>query len=306
MALATLGLVIGQTVGILGGVTNALVLGMIFRNCFALPSIVNPGIHIAETSILSMAIVLIGLNLDISRIGQFEISTILFVIAATTVALGLAWWLGAWFGFDRKIRLLLGVGTAICGSSAIAACAPMITDDEREIGLSVAVVNLLGILGILILPLVAEYLGFDAFQGGLLVGSSLQAVGQVVAAGYSISDQAGELATVVKMGRVSLLMPLVLCLAFWSQKKSDGTVLPAYLWGFILFAVIGSMGILPDPMESGLKLLGKFTLAVAMTAIGLGIDCRQFSSGEARIMLYGAVVSCMHIAFILFSISIVT
>ena len=219
------------------------------------------------------------------------------MVLGASAAILLAWVVGAAFRLRPDQRLLIGFGTAICGSSAIAACAPMVTEDEQDIGVAVATVNLLGVIGILVLPLVISTIGFSTIEGGILVGASLQAVGHVVAAGYSMGDMAGELATLVKMGRVSLLIPLVLMLGLLPHKKSSGKVLPAYLIGFIAMAILGSLGI-PEPIGDGVKLAGKLTLCTAMAGIGLSIQFKQFVSQGSKILVFGAAVSVLHICFI--------
>ena len=106
---------------------------------------------------------------------------------------------------NKKTSLLLGVGNAVCGSSAIAAVSPVIKAEESDTGISIGVVNFLGTIGIFILPALAiKVLHFADLQASTLIGGSLQAVGQVVAAGFSVSDNVGEIATIIKMARIAM------------------------------------------------------------------------------------------------------
>ena len=302
-SIAILALLAGSSIGLLGGVANALVLGLLLRNLGIYKKSFDPGVTFSEKSILSLAIILIGINLDATALSRFEPATILLVVSAILMAMVLALIIGKAFGYSRKNRLLIGVGTAICGSSAIAATAPMITDDEGDIGISIAVVNLLGVAGIFLLPLLARAFDLSVFGEGLLVGSSLQAVGHVVAAGYSLSDATGDFAVVVKMGRVALLLPLVLLLRIASPDQGSlRGALPNYLLGFALMATISSLGLVPAEAKQFISFAGKLALAISMAAIGLNINLQKFLSQGPKMLGYAAVVSFFHVSFILLAI----
>lgn len=107
------------------------------------------------------------------------------------------------FAFDEKVALLLGIGNGFCGSSAIGATEHIIGVEKKDAGLSIAVVNFLGTVGMFLLPIVGTlFLKFDHLNSGLLIGNTLQAVGNVAAAGFSVSPLSGQTAMIVKMARI--------------------------------------------------------------------------------------------------------
>jgi uncharacterized integral membrane protein (TIGR00698 family) len=210
-------------------------------------------------------------------------------LVALTVPAGVA--VGALLGLRRSFGVLLGVGAAICGASAIAAVAPLVPHEEEEVGLSVGAINLVGVGGLFLVPVVALTLGLGERGSAVLVGGSLPAVGHVVAAGFSLGDAVGGLATVVKMGRILLLGPLVLLIAALaaSERERRGFYLPWFVVGFALASVAVSLGWLPGPWVEAGRWLGRWCLAAAMAAIGLRIQLRSLAVDGPRALL-GAVL----------------
>lgn len=307
VVLSSLGLLLGRFYGLLGGITNALVIGIIARNIGLFSKKMEPGVTFSEKTVLSIAIICIGANLDFRSLAEFDGLTLGFIVLSATVAIGLAVALGSFFRISKSRRALIGAGTAICGSSAIAACAPMVSEEKSDIGIAVTTVNLIGILGVFILPFIGKSLAMNDFQSGLLVGSSLQAVGHVVAAGYSITETAGDYASVVKMARVALLVPLVLGLGLISGKgQGSKQGLPIYLVGFCVTAAINSTGLTPEPLLAAIRFIGKSSLAIAMTGIGLNIDLKKFLKQGPLFIIYGASISTFHVLFVVGAILAIT
>ena len=176
---------------------------------------------------------------------------------------------------------MLGIGNAVCGSSAIAATSGVAKVKSEDIAISIVLVNLMGTVGIFIVPLIATQIGFSDIQGGILTGNTLQAVGQAVAAGFSISDEAGQYATVVKMGRVLMIAPVVFTLIYLakreSKKNDDNTEektkvpFPSFIIWFIFFSALASFEVLPKEVENMISTASHYIALIAMSAIGLMI-----------------------------------
>jgi len=176
---------------------------------------------------------------------------------------------------------MIGIGNGVCGSSAIAATSGVAKVNSNDIGISIALVNLMGTIGIFLAPALAHLLGFTDIQAGIYTGNTLQAVGQAVAAGFSISPEAGHYATVVKMGRVLLLVPLVLILIYIAKrehtKSSDEVAakakvgVPSFILWFVGFSVVASLGWLPKEVEAYISTVSHYITLIAMSAIGLMI-----------------------------------
>lgn len=285
----------------LGRVTIAILLGMILRNLKAPSPRFSKGIVYAEKFLLPLAIALMGVSLDYGHIRNLGLPLIVIIISGICMTIPLAVLLGRFFKMDSDLALLVGVGNAVCGSSAIAAAQSVVQADEEKVGLSIAVINFLGTIGIFLLPSLVLFFPFlTELKGGVLIGNCLQAIGQVSAAGFSVSDETGQIATLVKMGRILMIMPLVLALSFTKKKnrRAGGkNVVPWYIWGFLIFSIIGSLNILSVQIISGIKIASKSLLVTAMAAIGMKITLSTVLGEGKQALLLGSIVFFCQIAF---------
>jgi uncharacterized integral membrane protein (TIGR00698 family) len=293
----------------IGSIAIAILAGIVVGNIFPIDRLRPEGFEWSEKILLTWAIALLGLSLNLGVLSPdgagsaLALGTVVTVVAATIV-MGLV--ISRMLGLPRSIGILLGVGNAVCGSSAILAVAPLATKDHHEIGVSVGVVNLLGTIGIFALPQLVALQGLDASAGGLLIGGSLQAVGHVVAAGFSISDQVGELATAVKMFRILLLGPIILVLGlllharYWLSWRQ----IPRYILAFILLAVVGNLGILSDELTGTIQTVTKLMLAIAMAGVGLRIRLAGLLKQGPRVLIAGALLFGVQLLLLSFLIRI--
>ncbi|GAB6100537.1 putative sulfate exporter family transporter [Halanaerocella petrolearia] len=289
----------------LGGVTLAIILGLIIGNTIKINSTYLPGVYFAKKKVLSLAIILMGLKLELAVLGQLGLSAILIIIGMVVATITLGYFWGQVFGLSSSFSLLLGVGNAVCGSSAIGATAPLVSKNEEEVGLSIGVVNLLGTLGIFLLPLLTYLLNFTSANSGLMIGGTLQSVGQVVAAGFSINDKIGNLATVVKMGRILMLGPTILLLSLFTKqdnKEETKVTIPSFIIGFFIFSLLGSFQLLPVTISSYLKTLSKILLTIAMAGIGLEIKLASLANQGPKALLVGGLTFVSQLILITFLI----
>ncbi|MEM8533476.1 MAG: putative sulfate exporter family transporter [Chloroflexota bacterium] len=289
----------------LGSVTLALIVGIIIGNSIKLPETVSRGITFSEKQLLSCAIALMGVNLDFRILNELGLRSILLVILALLVTISTSLLLSKLGRFNSKMALLLGIGNGVCGSSAIAATAPLIRANEEEVGLSVAMVNLLSTIGMFLVPIVATIVfAFSDIQAGILVGNTLQSVGHVVAAGFSISDSAGQSATLIKMTRILMIIPLMLLLilAFSDSKKGDRTnidrgALPLFIVGFILFSFVPTFNMLPAEQIHIISKISDYALITAMSGIGLTISIQTMVQNGKAVLLMGGLIFVVQVLF---------
>ncbi|MEO1441767.1 MAG: putative sulfate exporter family transporter, partial [Chloroflexota bacterium] len=248
-----------------GSVTLAILLGILVGNL--LPNIAPyaSGIRVVEKRLLPLSIALLGVELQLVMLLDLGLLAALVIVLGVATSLLASLYLGRLLGYPLKFSLLIGAGTGICGSSAIAATSGAIDADGDDIGISISVVNLLGTAGIFTLPAIVTLLNLSEVDGGMLIGGTLQAVGQVVAAGFSMNDTVGSVATVVKMGRVLMLAPVVIALASMMRsgnmengKKLNPVRVPLFIIGFFIFSILASLSFMPDPAIGGIKTTGKF------------------------------------------------
>jgi len=290
-----------------GAITISILLGIVIGNIIKPGKLFENGIAISEKHILSFAIALMGVNLNFFILKELGFRSILIIIAALAVTIFSSITLARIFKFDRNFALLLGIGNGICGSSAIAATKEIIGVNEQKVGLSITIINFLGTIGIFFLPLFdVVVLKFTGINSGVLIGNTLQAVGHVVAAGFSVSELAGQTAIIVKMTRVLMLTPVIIILIFVFLRKKpeqdcgDGVKknnVPLFIIGFVLFSFIPTFGLLPENYIRIISIISKYALIIAMAGIGLRITFITIVRDGKSALLIGSIVFVIQIIF---------
>lgn len=304
MALGILAEVLSKFIPI-GSVAVVIILGIIAGNTLKPGKVFAAGITFSEKRILSLAVALMGVNLNFMILKDLGYQCILIVTVAMAVTISSSLLFAKLFSFDRKFALLIGIGSGICGSSAIAATSEIIGVEEEEVGLSVAIVNFLGTIGILLLPLIGTtLLKFSEVNTGVLIGNTLQAVGQVVASGFSVGDSAGQTATIVKMARVLMLTPVVFILLSLFPKgaaKQGSTgrknTVPLFVVGFVFFSLLSTFTLLPEGVIHIIGRISHYSLVVAMAGIGLRITFSSVMLDGRKALLVGSSVFVLQIIF---------
>ena len=222
----------------IGSVATAILIGFILNNILVHKiRICDSGIEFSEKTLLSMAIVLLGATLDFTFLNYKSVVIILFIISSSIL---LCYIIGNFLGLGKQLSILIGIGNGICGSSAIAGASKVIDAKKEEIGLSIGIINFLGALSIPLLPLflLTFFPFFTDEQNGFVIGSTVQALGQVVATGNVISDNVGDYATIIKMIRIAMLGPIILLLNLIVLNKPDiktnsSIIFPKFIIGFM-------------------------------------------------------------------------
>ncbi|WP_246663697.1 YeiH family protein [Phyllobacterium endophyticum] len=245
-----------------------------------------PGIGFAAKQILRIGVALLGLRISVSlfvSLGGGTIILLAFAIAATLL-FGVT--LAKLLGKNWQIGVLTGAAVGICGASAamaISAVLPKNEDSERDLLFTVLIVTLLSTLAMIFYPIFAQWLGLDASATSVFLGGTIHDVAQVVGAGFSVSDDVGEAATLVKLIRVTLLAPVVLVISFTSNTFSrhagenparQGTI-PGFLLAFLILAGANSAGIVPESLSTFGAELSRWALLVGMAAVGMKTSFSQ-------------------------------
>ena len=285
----------------IGAVALAIILGILLGNSGILHKRYESGIAYSEKQILAVAIALMGVNLDYVVLRELGVKSLLLIVSAIVATIAAALLLAKVTNWNRRLALLLGIGNGVCGTSAIAASEGIIGADEEEVGLSVAIVNFLGVIGIFVLPILGTLLlDFTDLEVGILIGNTLQAVGQVTAAGFAVSDVSGQAATIIKMGRILTLTPLLLVLVTAMAKRvstaeadrSDAkrTKIPKFIIGFILFSIVATLQLLPATVIDVLDTISQYALLIAMAGIGLRITFDSVMTHGKMALAIGSVI----------------
>lgn len=274
-----------------------------------------PGIEFTAKTVLRVGVALLGARISVDLLAGLGLELILLVVTGViaTVLFGL---LGArLLGRGWRLALLTGGSVAICGASAamaIAAVLPKNEHSERNLLFTVLSVTVLSTIAMIAYPIIATSFEFDARASGVFLGGTIHDVAQVVGAGFSISDDAGEAATVVKLIRVAMLAPVVLIFAmvFRASRIEDTgprpPLLPTFVIGFLALAGINSTGLIPEIVSETLGDLSRWLLLIAIAAVGMKSSLRRmFDIGGQAIALI--IAETVFIAgFILIGISVLT
>jgi len=301
LAIAVSAIVLSNVLGF-NAILLALVIGIVLGNAITLPEYFDSGIKTASGRFLEFAIILMAFSIDYGSFLKLGWETILIVVVTMAAVLLMTIWLGKKMNCPSNAGLLVGFGTAICGSSAIAALAPSVSEDKSDIGISMAVVNLYGLIGMLLIPLITQGWLTDV-ENSILLGASLHSVGNVAGAGFAMSESIGEMAVTVKLGRVALLTPALLIFSHFTAKKSKSQTkkklnLPWYLIAFILISIIVSIFPFPEEILNFSKKGSNFLLATAMAAIGLKVSFKTLLNSGKKGLVFGAILFAAQLAVI--------
>ncbi|OJX34945.1 MAG: hypothetical protein BGO87_09400 [Flavobacteriia bacterium 40-80] len=287
----------------LGTALLSLLLGLIIRQLSFNFEKFIPGISWSEKYALEAAVVLMGLGFNFSTLITAGASTVGIIFISIIIIILIVLLLQKVVKGKDKLLWLLGAGSAICGSSAIGATAPLIRAKEEETGAAMAVINFLGLLGMLILPVIAVFAGYNSLDTGILLGGILQSVGHVAGASFSVSAEIGQLAMIVKMGRIIFLIPFLIFIYLLFRKNIDGTVLkfPLFIIFFLAAVLISQTGIISGNILKIFTKTGDVLLNGAMAAIGLKINIRSLWKISGQALTAGLVIFIIQIViFIVF------
>ena len=273
-------LLLGQAAPIVGAPVFAVVLGFAVVNFPATQSRL-PGLPLGATAkrLLQIGIVLMGAGIDLNLIWSVGVESSSVLLWTVIAGLAAAALLGAGLGIGGGLRWLVGVGTVICGASAIAALAPAIRAKGEDIGYAIAVVFAFNLAAVLVFPPLGHLLGLSDAGFGLWAGTAINDTSAVVAAAYSYSDAAGVHATVVKLGRAMLIVPIVIIASAWTicndsrgAGKLDVRVIlgaiPWFIFLFVAAAFANTSGLLGGASDHATA-AGKIFMTMALAAVGM-------------------------------------
>jgi len=265
----------------------ALLIGLSLHFLY-LNEAVKPGIDFCAKTILRLGVAFLGIRITFSDIGAIGLNTGLMVMfaVATTVALG--FFLAKLLKLSPDFGLIAGGSVGICGASAalaVASVLPKTKENERFTLLVVVGVTVLSTIAMVVYPFALQLLNITALPAGIFLGATIHDVAQVVAAGMLFGSEAGDVATVVKLFRVALLLPVVLFISIFfgaeksSQRLGWGSLrlIPTFLLGFVALSVVASMQILPSSVTQSIGDISRWMLVIAIGAAGLKTNFQELA-----------------------------
>lgn len=293
-------------VHVIGASVIALILGMII-NSFWRPKWMATGLKFTSKKVLKIAIILLGASLSVNvilSVGKMSLTVMLFTLLT---CFGGGYFIGKALGLNWKLSNLISAGTGICGGSTIAAIAPVIDAEDKDIAYAMSATFLFDMAMIVLFPIMGKTLGLSDMAYGLWAGTAVNDTSSVVAAGYAFSDGAGDFATMVKLTRTLSIIPTVLIFAFINlrlkaknnaitgeEKKVDILKLfPWFIVGFVALAIINSLGYIPNNISVAAKDCSKFLMVAALAAIGLSTSFKEVKKSGIAPMIHGFIISAL-------------
>ncbi|MEG3298732.1 YeiH family protein [Streptococcus suis] len=309
LVLALVGQWLGGVFPLVGGPVFALLIGMSLHSYVARENAFQPGLTFTSKKVLQYAVICLGFGLNLSAVLAVGRQSLPIILSTISFALFLAFLMWKWLPISSHLATLIGVGTSICGGSAIAATAPVIQADDEDVAQAISVIFLFNVLAALIFPTLATWLGFSTDSGqafGMFAGTAVNDTSSVTATAatwdslYGLGSQTLDMAVTVKLTRTLAIIPITSVLAIWqargkgvqADKQSLLAGFPTFILYFILASLVttmaGRFGLGTD-FFAPLKTLSKFLICMAMAAIGLRTNVLALVKNGRAALLVGLV-----------------
>ncbi|MEK7434324.1 MAG: YeiH family protein [Cyanobacteriota bacterium] len=290
----------------------SIFIGVLVGNFFTLPERLRPGLTFTSKKLLRLAIILLGFKITINEILTLGVNSILVITISVISCFLFTVWFGTKIGLDRKLAILLASGTSICGASAIIATNEIIKSDDKDSAIGIAIISIVGTVSMLLYPILFYYLKLNENFYSVWVGSSIQEVAQVVGAGFSINDQVGKLSSMIKMSRVTFIVPVTFLLVLSEFRKSNSEKkekfkvsnlnIPWFVLIFVGIIFFNSLNILPSEIIKNIVYLDNILLTSAMFCLGLGITLSKLKAAGIK-PIYLGFISGIQISITSFVVS---
>ena len=297
---------------VIGAAVIAMFIGMILNYFLRNTKIFATGIKFTSKRILKLAIILLGLSLNITTIlnvGRMSLTVMVFTLAT---CFGGGYFIGKALGLNWKLSNLISAGTGICGGSAIAAISSTIEADDNDVAYAMSATFIFDMTMIILFPIMGRALGMDDQAFGIWAGTAVNDTSSVVATGYAFSEGAGDFATMVKLTRTLAIIPTVIVFALIQLRikrkeamanSLDGSelkanfklskIFPWFILGFLALSLVASIFPIPTAVVSGTKSVSKFLMVCALAAIGLNTSFAKMKNAGIRPMLHGFIISAL-------------
>lgn len=265
----------------LSAIIIAIVLGMFVKNTVGTKEEMSFGIKFCSKKVLRLAIILLGFKLSLMEVSKLGLKAGIIILIVSITTILLTRYVGKKLNISRNLSLLIGAGSSICGASAIVAVnAVTKSENDENLPFAVGVVTIFGTISMILYPIIFHFLKLSTMTYALWAGTSIHEVAQVVAAGFAASTQAGTSATVVKLTRVLLIIPVTIFLSIRETKRQSNTegsekfslkniTIPWFVLMFLGVIALNSTGFVPQNISRGLISIDNYLMAAAMVGLGL-------------------------------------
>jgi uncharacterized integral membrane protein (TIGR00698 family) len=314
----------GSVFPLLGTAISAILIGMIIRHTPFIYSLLDKAANKFITSyVLKGGIVLLGFTMSIQILNKVGVILIVVMAAVILGSITTSILVNKGVKANSKLSLLIGLGTSICGGSAIVASAPIMEAEDEDVAVAITTMFVFSMTALVVLPIIGNMFSFSDQFYGIVAGLAVNDTPSVLATSFSWSDEAGEIATLVKVAKTLFIIPITLGLVFikfyqqkknnslnnhsqkvgitWSQTKS---IIPMFVVYFTLAFVVASVVSIPADITGLIKDASKLMFTFALVAIGLGVHVKQIKKAGIKPILIGAACSLVVITISVVSLMV--
>jgi uncharacterized integral membrane protein (TIGR00698 family) len=279
----------------------AIILGMGLHNVIGTPASARAGVNFTARRVLRFAIILLGLQLTVAQVAEIGVAGLVIIVVVLAANFVFTKWLGRLLEVDWRLAELIGVGTSICGASAVVATNTVTGGGDEDVAYAVACVTIFGSIAMFAFPLLQIPFELDARSYGLWAGSSIHEIAQVVAASFQGGEEAGHIGTVAKLSRVVMLAPLVIGLGLFARLRvTEDTPLrnrkappvPWFVLGFIALVGVASIVPIPPVAIHWIATTTTFLLSAALAGLGLETNLKKLVAKGISPIILGAASAC--------------
>ena len=291
LAIAVPSFILGKLVPVVGAPVFSILIGMVIAIFLKERGSLDAGIRFSSKKILQWAVVLLGFGMNLSVVAETGLQSLPIILSTISISLIVAFLLSKVIGISKNTSVLIGVGSSICGGSAIAATSPVIGADDEEVAQAISVIFFFNVIAALVFPTLGTLIGFDTARGdafGIFAGTAVNDTSSVTACAstwdsmWGLGTETLDKAVTVKLTRTLAIIPITLALAFMRTRKEEGEgnvslrkIFPFFILYFVLASLLTTIMLsfgAPESFFAPFKELSKFMIIMAMAAIGLNTD----------------------------------
>ncbi|MEO5793719.1 MAG: putative sulfate exporter family transporter [Rhodoferax sp.] len=268
----------------------AMLFGLVLGNVFDYPAVLQPGLDFTKRYLLRLGVILLGFRITVALLGDLGIVPIAIAAFELVAVLCLLRWFAIrWLKVDPQLALLVAVGSSVCGAAAILSVASMLKDREQHAGVAIALITMAGTIALLLYPVAfldGHLPGIDESGFGIMVGASIFELAQVYGASFAVSEGALNIATLVKLSKVVMLIPLLIVFGIAQRRKSSErtgrhVAVPWFVFAFLAVLLFNSAVTVQPQVRSAILQAGQFLFLMVMIALGLTTSLRKLLGGDA-------------------------
>lgn len=289
---------LGGKFPLIGGILFAILIGIIVKNTVGISNTFNLGLNFAVKKLLKFAVILLGVSLNLNAILKIGQQSLLVVLASVILGIGLTVLFGKLLKLDKTLTLMIGVGTSICGATAISCVKGILEAKDDETAYAISTIVFFNLMAFFVYPVVGHFFQFGALPFGIWAGTAVHDTSSAVAVGFAYSNEAGEIATTVKLARTLFLLPLIMILPFLMNNRKKGSVkesiknaFPWFIVWFLLMSIFNSIGWVPVKVQDISNDAAKFMIVMVMGAVGMQVNLKGFAKLGIKPFLTGLFAS---------------